>query len=101
MSTEPNSSILALAHPIASNGPCLTTYKVRFALALRISRRIIATYDRWYTEWNVIDLMSSGLNQRRIDALGLGLHVELLRLTWELLQFLTNECTNSFQKARP
>lgn len=63
---KPNfSDVSHLLTHIASKGHLSHYYKVKVRSGTEdSSRRIIETYDRWYTEWNVEDLMSERMNQR-------------------------------------
>jgi len=63
---KPNfSDVSHLLTHIASKGHLSHYYKIKVRSGTEdSSRRIIETYDRWYTEWNVEDLMSERMNQR-------------------------------------
>ena len=63
---KPNfSDVSHLLTHIASKGHLSHYYKVKVRSGTEdSSRRIIETYDRWYTEWNVEDLMSERMTQK-------------------------------------
>ncbi|OCL01592.1 hypothetical protein AOQ84DRAFT_218117 [Glonium stellatum] len=63
---KPNfSDVSHLLTHIASKGHLSHYYKVKVRSGTEdASRRLIETYDRWYTEWNVEDLMSERMTQK-------------------------------------
>lgn len=63
---KPNfSDVSHLLTHIASKGHLSNYYKVKVrSTHEEASRRIIDTYDRWYADWNVEELMSDRMNQK-------------------------------------
>jgi hypothetical protein len=63
---RPNfSDVSHLLTHIASKGHLSNYYKVKVrSTSEEASRRIIDTYDRWYADWNVEELMSDRMNQK-------------------------------------
>ncbi|KAF1997996.1 hypothetical protein P154DRAFT_440129 [Amniculicola lignicola CBS 123094] len=63
---RPNfSDVSHLLTHIASKGHLSNYYKVKVRSGTEdASRRIIESYDRWYAEWNVEELMSDRMNQK-------------------------------------
>ncbi|KAJ4339107.1 hypothetical protein N0V87_003542 [Didymella glomerata] len=63
---KPNfSDVSHLLTHIASKGHLSNYYKVKVrSTSEEASRRIIDTYDRWYADWNVEELMSDRMNQK-------------------------------------
>ncbi|KAH8731376.1 hypothetical protein GQ44DRAFT_642427 [Phaeosphaeriaceae sp. PMI808] len=63
---RPNfSDVSHLLTHIASKGHLSNYYKVKVRSSHEeTSRRIIDTYDRWYSEWGVEELMSERMNQK-------------------------------------
>ncbi|KAH7132498.1 hypothetical protein B0J11DRAFT_481865 [Dendryphion nanum] len=63
---KPNfSDVSHLLTHIASKGHLSNYFKVKVrSNTEEASRRVIETYDRWYAEWNVDDLMSERMSQK-------------------------------------
>jgi len=63
---KPNfSDVSHLLTHIASKGHLSNYYKVKVRSGSEdASRRLIESYDRWYAEWNVEELMSERMNQK-------------------------------------
>ncbi|KAF3044690.1 hypothetical protein E8E12_009060 [Didymella heteroderae] len=59
------SDVSHLLTHIASKGHLSNYYKVKVrSTSEEASRRVIDTYDRWYADWNVEELMSDRMNQK-------------------------------------
>jgi hypothetical protein len=59
------SDVSHLLTHIASKGHLSNYYKVKVrASTEEACRRLIDSYDRWYTQWNVEELMSERMNQK-------------------------------------
>lgn len=63
---KPNfSDVSHLLTHIASKGHLSNYYKVKVRSSNEeASRRIIDTYDRWYADWNIEELMSDRMNEK-------------------------------------
>jgi hypothetical protein len=63
---KPNfSDVSHLLTHIASKGHLSNYYKVKVRASQEdASRRLVETYDRWYSDWKVEDLMSERMSQK-------------------------------------